>query len=407
MTWPSSRRAATSRSSSPSCSTTTTSASLASPASATRRTSTPPTSSRPRRRTTRTKVIAVYCEDFRDGRRFAQAALDARTAGKPVVLLTVGASEASARQASSHTASLVSSSDVVDAACAAGGIVRVHTPSQMADAVALLRESPQARGRTGRDHHRRGRPRVDRRRRRRVARPRRRALQRASWHATVAAELPAAATSVNPIDVAGGGEQDLSCFGRVVRSVLASGEVDAMVVSGYFGGYGQYGEALGRARGRDGRRDGRRGRRVGPSAGRALDVPGRAPPPQSCARAGVPVYRTIEGALRCARRRPQVSTRRGWRRFPTPSAPLGRPRLLGRSEPRCSTPGCAFPTAHLVASADELEAVAARPRVPGRAEGNGVAAQDRRRAASGSASPTPMSCVRSTARWWSGSARPR
>src|SRR5215203_4332962 len=34
-----------------------------------------------------TKVIAVYCEDFRDGRRFAQAALDARSAGKPVVLL--------------------------------------------------------------------------------------------------------------------------------------------------------------------------------------------------------------------------------------------------------------------------------------------------------------------------------
>ena len=191
----------------------------------------------------RTKVIAVYCEDFRDGRRFAQAALDARDAGKPVVLLTVGASEASARQASSHTASLVSSSDVVDAACAAGGIVRVNTPSQMVDAIALLRESPIARGRKvaiitdGGGHAS-------------IAADVAESLDLSVAHfsdelaAVVAAELPAAATSVNPIDVAGGGEQDLSCFGRVVRSVLTSGEVDSMVVSGYFGGYGQYGEAL-------------------------------------------------------------------------------------------------------------------------------------------------------------------
>ena len=34
-----------------------------------------------------TRAIGVYCEDFRDGRAFAEAA---RTAGKPVVLLTVG-----------------------------------------------------------------------------------------------------------------------------------------------------------------------------------------------------------------------------------------------------------------------------------------------------------------------------
>jgi acyl-CoA synthetase (NDP forming) len=190
-----------------------------------------------------TKVIAVYCEDFRDGRRFAQAALDARDAGKPVVLLTVGASEASARQASSHTASLVSSSDVVDAACAAGGIVRVSTPSQMVDAIALLRGSPVARGRRvaiitdGGGHAS-------------IAADVAESLNLSVAHfsdelaARVASELPPAATSVNPIDVAGGGEQDLSCFGRIVRSVLTSGEVDAMVVSGYFGGYGQYGEAL-------------------------------------------------------------------------------------------------------------------------------------------------------------------
>ena len=40
-----------------------------------------------------TRVIGVYCEDFRDGRAFAEAA---RTAGKPVVLLTVGRTAAGA-----------------------------------------------------------------------------------------------------------------------------------------------------------------------------------------------------------------------------------------------------------------------------------------------------------------------
>ena len=52
-----------------------------------------------------TEVICVYAEDFRDGRAFVDAAA---AAGKPVVLLTVGASEASARAALSHTGALVS-----------------------------------------------------------------------------------------------------------------------------------------------------------------------------------------------------------------------------------------------------------------------------------------------------------
>ena len=40
---------------------------------------------------------AVYEEDFRDGRGFVRAALRAREAGKPVVLITVGTSGAGAR----------------------------------------------------------------------------------------------------------------------------------------------------------------------------------------------------------------------------------------------------------------------------------------------------------------------
>ena len=80
-----------------------------------------------------TRVIAVYCEDFRDGRAFARAGEAAREAGKQVVLLAAGGSEAGARAAASHTGALASDSAAVDAACRAAGIVRVTTPKQLVD----------------------------------------------------------------------------------------------------------------------------------------------------------------------------------------------------------------------------------------------------------------------------------
>src|SRR5207302_3120873 len=84
-----------------------------------------------------TRLIALYVEDFRDGRAFARAAA---AAGKPVVLLTVGGSEASVRAARSHTRALVSDLAAVDAACRAAGIVQVSTPKELVDAAqALLR----------------------------------------------------------------------------------------------------------------------------------------------------------------------------------------------------------------------------------------------------------------------------
>ncbi|HEX5016741.1 MAG TPA: acetate--CoA ligase family protein [Actinomycetes bacterium] len=307
-----------------------------------------------------TKVIAVYCEDFRDGRRFAQAALRAREAGKPVVLLTVGASEASARQASSHTASLVSSSDVVDAACAAGGIVRVHTPSQMADAVALLREAPIAAGR-------------------RVA-----IITDGGGHASIAAdvaesmnlsviqfgdelaqsiasELPAAATSFNPIDVAGGFEQDLACSGRIVKTVLTSGEVDAMVVSGYYGGYGLYGEALAEvevqaARAMAGAVN---------ESGRPLAVHSMYPRSAAALElraGGVPVYRTIEGAMRSLSETAGVAPV-GLAPLPDPEAPLSD---LGYWDVRAALlkAGLSFPDAYLVHNAQEFDAALAQVQYP-------------------------------------------
>src|SRR5215218_921437 len=73
-----------------------------------------------------TELIAVYVEDFRDGRAFASAAEAAARAGKPVVLLAIAHTPATARAVASHTGALASAGAAIDAACRDAGIVRVH-----------------------------------------------------------------------------------------------------------------------------------------------------------------------------------------------------------------------------------------------------------------------------------------
>ena len=189
----------------------------------------------------RTRVIGLYVEDFRDGRAFARAARDA---GKPVVLMSAGRSAAGARIAHGHTGALVSDGRVIDAACRAAGVVRVATPRELADAAQALLAP------------------------RRLTGPRIGVIGDGGGHvalaadvlsglgfelpalstrvaADVAAMLPPNATTANPVDFAGGGERDVTTYPRAARVLLASGEVDAILLTGYFGGYG--GEAERRA----------------------------------------------------------------------------------------------------------------------------------------------------------------
>jgi acetate---CoA ligase (ADP-forming) len=60
----------------------------------------------------------------------------------------------------------------------------------------------------------------------------------------IATELPPNAAVANPIDVAGAGEQDITCFTRVARHLVASQDIDAVVMTGYFGGFRDYSEEL-------------------------------------------------------------------------------------------------------------------------------------------------------------------
>lgn len=80
-----------------------------------------------------TTAIAIYVEDFHDGRTFVSAAAAAVDSGTPVVVLAAGTGPAAARGAQSHTGSLTSADAVIAAACDVAGMIRVHTPRELAD----------------------------------------------------------------------------------------------------------------------------------------------------------------------------------------------------------------------------------------------------------------------------------
>lgn len=190
-----------------------------------------------------TSVIALYCEDFRDGRRLARAAHLASKAGKPVVLLTVGSTAASVRNAQSHTGALASAQVVVDAACRAAGIEQVTSPAQMANLLqALVRTNPPRGRRVAVVADGGGHASIASDIATSVG------LEVAEFppdlQASVARQLPPTATVANPVDVAGGGEQDIHSFARVLDQLVRSDHVDAVLLTGYFGGYGAYGATM-------------------------------------------------------------------------------------------------------------------------------------------------------------------
>ena len=94
-----------------------------------------------------TRVVALYAEDFSDGLGLVSAAASVVAAGKPVVMLAPGRSAASVRAARSHTGSLASDAAGVDAACRAGGIMRVDTPRELFEITVALQDHLRLRGR--------------------------------------------------------------------------------------------------------------------------------------------------------------------------------------------------------------------------------------------------------------------
>ena len=183
-----------------------------------------------------TKAIAIYVEDFQDGRAFVAAAHAAHLAGVPIVALAPGASSGAIRSAASHTGALTSPAQIVQTACASAGVTVVHTPREMVTALAAFTGSPRAAGS-------------------RIA-----ILTDGGGHGTIAADVADtrglevnelagatrlglsealwdAAGTANPIDLAGFGEQDPLGYARALDVLLADDDVDAVLFTGYFGGY--------------------------------------------------------------------------------------------------------------------------------------------------------------------------
>jgi len=94
-----------------------------------------------------TKVIAVFLESVRDPAAFRAACLRAREAGKPVIALKVGRSEAGARAAMAHTGTLVGDDGVISAVFAASGVIRVHSMEDLLTTADTFVRSGTVRGR--------------------------------------------------------------------------------------------------------------------------------------------------------------------------------------------------------------------------------------------------------------------
>jgi acetate---CoA ligase (ADP-forming) len=239
-----------------------------------------------------TRVIGVYCEDFRDGRAFVEVA---RTAGKPVVLLTVGRTEAGSRAARSHTGALTSPRDAVEAACRAGGIHLVDTPRELVDTAQALLAPHRPSGRRVAvlgDGGGYGALAGDLLGRKGIELP----VLAESTQAELRELLPPTASTANPVDLAGAGEQDVFSFARSTRALLEADDVDAVLFTAYFGGYSTLSEEL--------REPELRAARLLAAAmtesGKPLVVHtmhSGAPPADVLREAGVPVYRVIESAV--------------------------------------------------------------------------------------------------------------
>ncbi|MFF2571276.1 acetate--CoA ligase family protein [Streptomyces sp. NPDC058084] len=313
-----------------------------------------------------TSVIAVYAEDFGDGRAFARAAA---AAGKPVVLLTAGRGSASARSARSHTGALTTSADVVAAACRDAGVELVRTPREMTVVLAALAGGRRTAGRraavltdggghgavaadaaedAGLDVPELGVPAQDR-------------LRSVLWEQSAVG---------NPVDLAGMGEQRPLSYADTVRELMAADEVDAVLMTGYFGGYaasegGLGGGPAGGSVLAEGER--RAAKEIAghlAAASKPLVVQSMYPESPSCrvlAEAGVPVFAATEDAARALA---ALTGRRAGSSAtvvapePPPAAPLEDPSYHG-VRALLAAAGVPFPPAREITDESGLLAAAA------------------------------------------------
>ncbi len=93
----------------------------------------------------KTKIIAIYLEGVKDGKRFFRA-MERAASKKPVVLLKAGYGEAGARATASHTASLAGNNATWDAFCRQFNVINVKNAESMVDILVTLTFFPHPSG---------------------------------------------------------------------------------------------------------------------------------------------------------------------------------------------------------------------------------------------------------------------
>ncbi len=175
----------------------------------------------------RTRAVALLAEGIRDGARFRAAALRCTEAGKPIVALKMGSSEAGRRNALTHTAALTGSHEAWQAVARQLGIVEVDALEDLVDVAGYLSREGRAPRRGVAVVATSGGASImtaDQLEARGIALPR----LSARTVATLGSLLPEyARTRDNPVDVTAGLSEDL--FTRVLETLVADRGVDAVV----------------------------------------------------------------------------------------------------------------------------------------------------------------------------------
>src|ERR1700719_830444 len=92
-----------------------------------------------------THVIAMHCEDLKDGRSFAEVAKRV-SKKKPVIMLKAGRTSAGAKAASSHTGALAGNDKIYDDVLRQSGVIRAPGLRDMLDYARALQKLPTPRG---------------------------------------------------------------------------------------------------------------------------------------------------------------------------------------------------------------------------------------------------------------------
>ena len=92
-----------------------------------------------------THVIAMHCEDLKDGRSFAEVAKRV-SRKKPVIMLKAGRTAMGARAASSHTGALAGNDRIYDDVLRQSGVIRAPGLRDMLDYARALQKLPTPRG---------------------------------------------------------------------------------------------------------------------------------------------------------------------------------------------------------------------------------------------------------------------